>query len=53
MKAQELGLARNMHSRERYLEMATRRILESQHSLQVLMREGLVTALPLEASEKE
>ena len=47
LKAQELGLARVTRSREQYIEMATRRILDAQHTLQVLMREDLIAALPV------
>jgi malate dehydrogenase (oxaloacetate-decarboxylating) len=46
IKAQEQGLARITHTREEYLESATRRIAGSQHALQTLMREGLISPLP-------
>jgi len=46
LKAQELGLARVTRSREQYIEIATRRILDSQNTLHVLMQEGLVAAMP-------
>jgi len=46
LKAQELGLARVNRSREQYIEMATHRILDAQHTLQVLMREDLIAAMP-------
>jgi malate dehydrogenase (oxaloacetate-decarboxylating) len=46
LKAQELGLARVTRSREQYIEMATRRILDAQRTLQVLMREDLIAAMP-------
>jgi malate dehydrogenase (oxaloacetate-decarboxylating) len=45
MKAQEQRLARVILSREQHIEMATRRIQESQQTLQVLMKEGLVAAM--------
>ena len=47
LKAQELGLARITRSREEYIEIATRRILDAQHTLQVLMGEDLIAALPV------
>jgi malate dehydrogenase (oxaloacetate-decarboxylating) len=47
LKAQELGLARLTRSREEYLEIATRRILDAQHTLQVLMQEDLIAPMPL------
>lgn len=50
LKAQELGLARVTRSREEYIEIATRRILDSQRTLQVLMQEGLVAAMPIDGS---
>jgi malate dehydrogenase (oxaloacetate-decarboxylating) len=40
--AQQQGLARMNHSREEYIDMATRRIMGSQNMVQVLMREGLI-----------
>jgi malate dehydrogenase (oxaloacetate-decarboxylating) len=46
MKAQELGLARVTRTREEYLESATRRILDSQRMLKVLMREGVIAEIP-------
>ena len=50
LKAQELGLARVTRSREEYIEIATRRILDSQRTLQVLMQEGLVAVMPMEGT---
>lgn len=37
-------------SREEYIEIATRRILDAQHMVQVLMREDLIAAVPPESS---
>ncbi|MBZ5611258.1 MAG: NADP-dependent malic enzyme [Acidobacteriia bacterium] len=51
MKAQELGLARVTRTREEYLESATRRILDSQRMLKVLMQEGVIAELPEPAGE--
>jgi malate dehydrogenase (oxaloacetate-decarboxylating) len=46
--AQESGLARLTRSREEYIEAATRRILDAQHTVQVLMREDLIAAMPVD-----
>ena len=46
IKAQESGLARVTRSREEYVEMAKRRILDAQRTLEVLTREGLVAPMP-------
>ena len=46
MKAQESGLAKVTRSCEEYFEMAKRRILDAQRTLEVLTREGLIAPLP-------
>lgn len=48
IKAQESGLARLTRTREEYIETATRRILDAQHMVQVLMREDLIAAVPVD-----
>jgi len=48
LKAQESGLARVTHSRDQYIDMATHRILDAQRTLQVLMREDLIPAMPVD-----
>jgi malate dehydrogenase (oxaloacetate-decarboxylating) len=45
LKAQESGLSRAHRSREEYIEIATRRILDSRNMVQALMREGLIAGL--------
>lgn len=46
MKAQEQGLARVIRRREEYIESATRRILDAQDTVKILMREGLIAPMP-------
>jgi malate dehydrogenase (oxaloacetate-decarboxylating) len=46
MRAQELGLARVGHTREEYIESATRRIMDSRRMLNVLMRHGVIAQMP-------
>ncbi|HSR09058.1 MAG TPA: hypothetical protein VLM42_18080 [Bryobacteraceae bacterium] len=48
LKAQELGLARDTRTREQYIEMPTRRILDAQNTLPLLMREDLIAAMPVD-----
>jgi malate dehydrogenase (oxaloacetate-decarboxylating) len=45
MKAQELGLSRNMRTREQYIEAATRRIRDSRHLSRIVVEEGAEGAL--------
>jgi malate dehydrogenase (oxaloacetate-decarboxylating) len=51
MKAQEAGLASIVHTRKEYIDIATRRILDVRQTLQVMMREGLIEAMPVERVE--
>ena len=46
MKAQESGLSRMTRRREEYIEIATRRILDAQDTVKVMMREGLIAPMP-------
>jgi len=51
IKAQESGLSRTSRPREEYIEIATRRVLDAQHTLQAMMREGLIAAMPVHRVE--
>ena len=53
MKAQESGLARVTRPREEYLAIATRRILDAQHAVKVLMQEGLIQAMPVDRRDTQ
>jgi len=46
MKAQEQGLSGSTKRREEYIEIATRRILDAQDTVKVMMREGLIPPMP-------
>jgi len=50
MRAQELGLALIMRTRDDYIESATHRISDSQRMLKVLMREGVIAERPAATS---
>jgi hypothetical protein len=41
------GLARVIRRREEYIESATRRILDAQDTVKILMREGLIAPMPV------
>ncbi len=52
MKARESGVARLSRSREEYIEAATRRMQDAQHTMQVLMQEGLIAPMPVHRVER-
>ncbi len=46
MKAQETGVSQAGKSKEEYIEKATRKIVDAQDTLQMMMREGFIAPVP-------
>src|SRR5581483_11352442 len=46
MKAQETGVSHRTRTRDEYVEFATRRIIDAQDTVQMLMREGFIAPMP-------
>ena len=52
MKAHESGLSTSTRRREEYIEIATRRILDAQDTVRIMMEEGLIALMPADLAKR-